>query len=134
MVTAVDEVHILWISEGMSCDRDTVSITAAGQPGMEDVLLGAIPGLPQGAPPQQGAVSHPPRRGVPRALPQVEPESPGDLFDGGESDGLLTLGILSLTDEEKAAMRAADPRTRAILERTEALSRGELMRLHGRWR
>src|SRR4051794_14236136 len=43
----VDEVHILWISEGMSCDGDTVSITAAGQPGIEDVLLGAIPGLPK---------------------------------------------------------------------------------------
>ena len=26
----VDEVHILWISEGMSCDGDTVSVTAAG--------------------------------------------------------------------------------------------------------
>ena len=44
---AVEEVHILWISEGMSCDGDTISITAAGQPGIEDVLLGAIPGLPK---------------------------------------------------------------------------------------
>src|SRR3954451_12408408 len=43
----VEEVHILWISEGMSCDGDTVSITAAGQPSIEDVLLGAIPGLPK---------------------------------------------------------------------------------------
>ena len=45
--TAVDEVHILWISEGMSCDGDTVSITAATQPSIEDVVLGAIPGLPK---------------------------------------------------------------------------------------
>ena len=44
---AVEEVHILWISEGMSCDGDSVSITAAGQPGIEDVLLGAIPGIPK---------------------------------------------------------------------------------------
>jgi len=29
----VQEVHILWISEGMSCDGDSVSVTAAGQPG-----------------------------------------------------------------------------------------------------
>src|SRR4051794_26807787 len=43
----VQEVHILWISEGMSCDGDSVSVTAAGQPGIEDVLLGAIPGLPK---------------------------------------------------------------------------------------
>src|SRR3954467_13112690 len=43
----VEEVDILWISEGMSCDGDSVSVTAAGQPGIEDVLLGAIPGLPK---------------------------------------------------------------------------------------
>ncbi|MDX6486315.1 MAG: hypothetical protein QOF43_1468, partial [Gaiellaceae bacterium] len=29
---AVEEVDILWISEGMSCDGDSVSVTAAGQP------------------------------------------------------------------------------------------------------
>jgi hypothetical protein len=64
-------------------------------------------------------------------FPQIAPESPGDLFDGGEIDQLLTLNILSLTDEEKAEMRASDPRAREILERTEALSQEELMRLHG---
>ena len=41
-----DEVHILWISEGMSCDGDTVSITASSQPSIEDVVTGMIPGLP----------------------------------------------------------------------------------------
>jgi hypothetical protein len=63
--------------------------------------------------------------------PKVAPESPGDLFDGGEIDQLLILNILSLTDEEKAEMRDSDPRAREILERTEALSEEELMRLHG---
>jgi hypothetical protein len=63
--------------------------------------------------------------------PRIAPESPGDLFDGGEIDQLLVLNILSLTDEEKAEMRASDPRAREILERTEALSEDELMRLHG---
>jgi hypothetical protein len=63
--------------------------------------------------------------------PRIAPESPGDLFDGGEIDQLLTLNILSLTDEEKAEMRASDPRAREILERTEALTEEELMRLHG---
>jgi hypothetical protein len=63
--------------------------------------------------------------------PRIAPESPGDLFDGGEIDQLLTLNILSLTDEEKAEMRASDPRAREILDRTEALSPEELMRLHG---
>src|ERR687886_732294 len=42
-----DEVNILWISEGMSCDGDTVSVTAAAQPAIEDVVLGLIPGLPK---------------------------------------------------------------------------------------
>src|SRR5688572_1351088 len=43
----VEEVHVLWISEGMSCDGDTVSITAASQPSIEDVVTGLIPGLPR---------------------------------------------------------------------------------------
>ena len=42
--------------------------------------------------------------------PEIAPESPGDLFDGGEIDQLLVLNILSLTDEEKQEMRAADPK------------------------
>jgi hypothetical protein len=63
--------------------------------------------------------------------PRIAPESPGDLFDGAEIDQMLVLNILSLTDDEKAEMRDSDPRTRAILERTEALSDAELARLHG---
>jgi hypothetical protein len=63
--------------------------------------------------------------------PRIAPESPGDLFDGGEIDGMLVLNILSLTDEEKAEMRDSDPKTREILERTEALTQEELMRLNG---
>jgi hypothetical protein len=63
--------------------------------------------------------------------PRIAPESPGDLFDGGEIDGLLALNILALTDAEKAEMRASDPRTREILERTEALTEEQLLRLSG---
>ena len=63
--------------------------------------------------------------------PRIADESPGDLFDGGEIDQLLVLNILSLTDEEKAEMRDTDPRAREILERTEALTEEQLMRLHG---
>jgi hypothetical protein len=63
--------------------------------------------------------------------PRVAPESPGDLFDGGEIDQLLVLNILALTDDEKRAMRESDPRARDILERTEHLSEEDLMRLHG---
>ncbi len=64
--------------------------------------------------------------------PRIAPESPGDLFDGGEIDQLLILNILSLTDEEKAEVRASDPRVREMLDRSEALSPEQLMRLHGR--
>lgn len=63
--------------------------------------------------------------------PRVAPESPGDLFDGGEIDQLLALSILAMTDEEKAEMAASDPRAREILERTEALTPQQLMALHG---
>lgn len=63
--------------------------------------------------------------------PRVAPESPGDLFDGGEIDKLLTLNVLALTDEEKDEMRATDPRAREILERSESLTADDLMRLHG---
>jgi len=63
--------------------------------------------------------------------PQIAPESPGDMFDGGEIDQLLILNILTLTDEEKAEMRASDPRAREILDRCESLSQEELMNLHG---
>jgi hypothetical protein len=63
--------------------------------------------------------------------PRVAPESPGDLFDGGEIDQMLVLNILTLTDEEKEEMRATDPKAREILERTEALTPEQLMRLNG---
>jgi hydrogenase small subunit len=41
------EVHIIWMNDGMSCDGDSISITAATLPSLEDVVLGAIPGLPK---------------------------------------------------------------------------------------
>jgi hypothetical protein len=63
--------------------------------------------------------------------PRIAPESPGDLFDGGEIDGLLRLSILALTDDEKAEIRGGDARARAILERTEGLTREQLLRLSG---
>ena len=45
--SAVSDVHIIWLTAGLGCDGDTISITAAEQPSIEDVLLGAIPGLPK---------------------------------------------------------------------------------------
>ena len=40
----VKDVHIVWITAGLGCDGDSVSITAATQPSIEDVLLGRSPG------------------------------------------------------------------------------------------
>jgi hydrogenase maturation protease len=63
--------------------------------------------------------------------PQVAPESPGDFFDGAEIDEMLTLRIMTLTDEEKRAMAAVDERAGELLARTEALAREQLLGLHG---
>ncbi|HEY7426928.1 MAG TPA: hypothetical protein VH682_22015, partial [Gemmataceae bacterium] len=63
--------------------------------------------------------------------PQIAPESPADFFDGTEIDEMLTLRILTMTDEEKHAMAAVDERTRDLLARTETLAREQLLGLHG---
>jgi hydrogenase maturation protease len=63
--------------------------------------------------------------------PQIAPESPGDLFDGAEIDEILSLRILTMTDEEKREMRQSDDRARRILERTEALPEEHFAKLHG---
>src|SRR3984885_10652570 len=44
---AISDVHIVWLTAGLSCDGDSVSVTAAEQPSIEDVVMGAIPGLPK---------------------------------------------------------------------------------------
>jgi hydrogenase small subunit len=44
---AVTDVHVIWITAGLSCDGDSVSVTAATQPSIEEVLMGAVPGLPK---------------------------------------------------------------------------------------
>ncbi|MBA3767205.1 MAG: hypothetical protein H0W99_09500 [Acidobacteria bacterium] len=66
--------------------------------------------------------------------PQIAPESAGDLFDGTEIDEILTLRIMTLTDEEKREMRGVDERARQILERTETLAPEQMMKLHGAMR
>ncbi|WP_226909277.1 hypothetical protein [Georgenia ruanii] len=63
--------------------------------------------------------------------PQVAPESPGDLFDAAEIDEILSLRTLTLTDAEKAEVRATDPRTAAIVDRVDAMPPEVMARLHG---
>jgi hypothetical protein len=66
--------------------------------------------------------------------PKIAPGSPGDLFDGGEIDEILTLRIMTMTDDEKKEMRGVDDQARKILERTESLGQEQLLGLHGQMR
>ncbi|MCZ2403496.1 hypothetical protein IV498_09955 [Paenarthrobacter sp. Z7-10] len=63
--------------------------------------------------------------------PAVAPESSVALFDATEIDEILTLRILTLTEEEKSEARATDPRAGAIIDKCEAMSADELAQLHG---
>jgi hydrogenase maturation protease len=63
--------------------------------------------------------------------PQIAPESGGALFDGTEIDEILTLRIMTLSDEEKREMSDVDERARQILERTECMPPEQLMKMHG---
>src|SRR5437868_5228127 len=43
----LSEINVVWISAGLSCDGDSVSITAATQPSLEELIGGALPGVPK---------------------------------------------------------------------------------------
>ena len=62
--------------------------------------------------------------------PRIAPESPGDFFDGTEIDEMLTLRILTLTDEEKRAMAAVDERA-GVYWHEPNRSRASSARTHG---
>jgi hypothetical protein len=93
------------------CRNTGVWPVLVGDPGQTDTMLASPIILPD--------------------YPEIAPESPGDLFDGTEIDEILTLRILTLTDEEKRQAADADPRVEAMLARTESLAREQLMNLHG---
>jgi hypothetical protein len=63
--------------------------------------------------------------------PEVASESAGALFDSTEIDEILTLRVLTMTEDEKAQARATDPRAREIIDRCENMTPEELQRLHG---
>jgi hydrogenase small subunit len=43
---ALEEVHVFWVA-GMSCDGCSVAVTGATNPSVEELLAGAVPGLPR---------------------------------------------------------------------------------------
>jgi hypothetical protein len=63
--------------------------------------------------------------------PAVAEESAGALFDSTEIDEILTLRVMTLTDEEKAAARATDPAAAAIIDRCESMPEQTMARMHG---
>jgi hypothetical protein len=63
--------------------------------------------------------------------PVVAAESPGDLCDATEIDEILSLRILTLTDDEKREARATDERARQIVDRTESMPPEVFAQLHG---
>ena len=54
--------------------------------------------------------------------PSIAPESAGDLFDATEIDEILTLRVMTMTEQEKADARGTDPRAAAILARCDAMT------------
>jgi len=44
---AIAEIDVLWITAGLGCDGDTIAVTAATQPSIEDIVLGSMPWIPK---------------------------------------------------------------------------------------
>jgi hypothetical protein len=63
--------------------------------------------------------------------PAIAPESAGDFCDATEIDEMLTLRVLTLTDEERRQAARTDAKSRAIIERTFAQGEQAQLALHG---
>lgn len=44
---SISEIDVLWITAGLGCDGDTIAMTAATQPSIEDIVLGSMPWIPK---------------------------------------------------------------------------------------
>lgn len=63
--------------------------------------------------------------------PEIAEQSATALYDCTEIDELLTLRVLTMTDDEKAQARATDPRAAQIIDRCDSMSPDEMAALHG---
>jgi hydrogenase small subunit len=43
----IAEIDVLWITAGLGCDGDTIAMTAATQPSIEDIVRGGLPWIPK---------------------------------------------------------------------------------------
>ncbi|MED5811624.1 hypothetical protein VST63_04570 [Mycolicibacterium sp. 050232] len=63
--------------------------------------------------------------------PEIAEQSEGALYDSTEIDEILTLRIMTMTDEEKAQARATDARAAAVIDRCDSMSPEAMLNLHG---
>jgi hypothetical protein len=63
--------------------------------------------------------------------PEIAEQSETALYDCTEIDEILTLRVMTLTDEEKAQARATDPLAAQIIDRCESMSPEAMALLHG---
>ncbi len=94
-----------------ACTQDRCWPVLTGAPGDTDLLLGSPIIL----------YDH----------PEIAAESDGSLFDGTEIDEILTLRVMTMTEQEKAEARATDPRAREIIDRCDQMTPETLQQMHG---
>jgi hypothetical protein len=63
--------------------------------------------------------------------PEVAEQSETALYDCTEIDEILTLRVMTMTDQEKAQARATDPLAAQIIDRCDSMSPEAMSRLHG---
>src|SRR4029079_18038084 len=63
--------------------------------------------------------------------PEIAEQSGGALYDSTEIDEILTLRVMTMTDEEKAQARATDPLAAEIIDRCDSMSPEAMQQLHG---
>jgi hypothetical protein len=63
--------------------------------------------------------------------PEVAEQSNTALYDCTEIDEILTLRVMTMTDDEKAQARATDPRAAQIIDQCDAMTPDAMTRLHG---
>jgi hypothetical protein len=93
------------------CEQHRCWPVLAGSPGDTDVVLG----LPI----------------ILYDYPEVAPQSAGALFDATEIDEILTLRVMTLTEQEKAEARATDAHAAAIIDRCDSMTPEQMQALHG---
>lgn len=63
--------------------------------------------------------------------PEIADQSKGALYDSTEIDEILTLRVMTMTDEEKAQARATDPLAARIIDQCDGMSAEAMLDLHG---